>query len=174
MGIIDDIYNQGDDALLDQFEVNVAPLSGVIDSTNLKFRIQTFDAPEDSLGNYEIKYKGITVQKFNGDDTTPKTLSFTLRVNKDYSIYKKFKDWIDLIKNPDTGNETADIIQGGIPAWRTDMTFNSIDASGALTGLETTYNGCWPQSISSISYDQGSGEPVNVTITCMYLKKLTN
>ena len=89
MGFIDEIYDTGDDALLNQFEVNIAPLANVIDPDGLKFRLLTFDSPEDSIGTYENKYKGVTITKPNYEDTAPRSFTFSIRVDKNYDVYKK-------------------------------------------------------------------------------------
>lgn len=174
MGIIDEIYQEGDDALASQFEVNIAPLAGVIESTGLKFRVQTFDSPEDSLGTYEIAYKGTKITKPNFEDTTPKTFSFDIRLDKQYAVYKKFKDWLDLIKNPDTGEAIEDLVPGSLPSYRTSIIVNMIDASKNILDLVDSYTGCFPISVGGRSYDQSSQEPIVVPITMAFLKKITS
>ena len=92
MGVLDDIYDTGDDALSYDFDISISPITILLTSINgfledplksdINLRTQSVTIPEISTGLNTIKYDGYSINKPNASRTTNYTFSFDLRIDK--------------------------------------------------------------------------------------------
>jgi hypothetical protein len=98
--MIESVYKQGDDALVNMAELQfpVFNLFGLADP--LKFRTTQISIPEYMVGAYEVHWKTQRFEKPSGKDDSPKTMTFTFRVDKYYTVYKALMAWWQLSATP--------------------------------------------------------------------------
>ena len=173
MGIVDAAFNSGDDSLGYEFQVSFGPIPYLPDATGFSIRTTTVEIPEVVVGEYEYDYKSDKIVKPNGKVATSKEFSLEFRIDKYYNFYKAFKLWNAAIVNPDTGGASLDSING-ISATRIPITVSTgtIDLNGNfLPTLQVwSFTGCWPKSISSLTLDNQSGEPLLCQIRFGFIK----
>lgn len=171
---IENIYQQGDDALGNCAEMTVVPFDLFpAFSEPLKFRTTNIDIPEFSIGTYEVNSKSQKFEKPNGRDDTSKTFTSTFRVDKYYTVYKALLAWTEYIRNSDTGTIAEDV--GAITKVsniRTDILVQTIDSSGILTNSGFTFQRAFPKSIAGFSYDISTGEPLTCQVTWSFVKMI--
>jgi hypothetical protein len=197
MGIIETVYGAGDDALAHEFQVLFGPLPYFPDIPFLEnqgARVVSFEVPSQSIGEYSYKFRGETISKPNGEITTPKEFSIELRMDKYYVLYKAIRTWMSVIVNPDTGLPALDVVNKlGLNFHRIPITVSTGYHTDRIFGIDTSFEafgervnlldymptlqawfftGCWPKSISEVSLDNQSGEPLVSRITFGYLKLL--
>lgn len=169
--MIEQIYETGDDALAIHFDFDIAP-NALFDQENIKFRTTTLSVPSISIGKYDIVYKGQTFSKPNYVDATDKTITFELRLDKYWNVYRKFVSWLYTIKNIKTGANSADKPIGSPSLIRSPaMTIVATDGNAPDPTIYQTWvaSQLWPESISEISFDNSGSEPIAVSIVLNYL-----
>lgn len=167
---IDAIYLAGDDALANQFQVIIPPFQGIVDNVYTTLRITTIEIPDSAVGTYEINYGTQKMTKASGKIDTANEFSFTFRNDKQWNTYQGFKNWKDFVINEETGIAAEDIAPGGTSNYRVPITVFSVDSNGTPTGISRVMEGCFPSTVSGISFDVTSGEPLETTITMQFMK----
>lgn len=168
---IESVYSQGDDALQNMAELQFPAfnLFGLADP--LKFRTTQIDIPEFAVGTYEVPWKSQKFEKPSGKDETPKTMTFTFRVDKYYTVYKALMAWFQYINNTDTGAMAEDV--GAITKTsgiRTDFQVRVVDTNNVTTTEGWKFNASFIKNIAAISFDETSGDPITVQVTMSYVK----
>lgn len=170
MSHIDTLYQMGDDALGNQFEVSFSALSLFDALDSLKMRTTNVDIPEYSVSTYTVEHKTQSMVKVGGKITTPKEITLTLRVDKYWGLYNAIKDWLKYIGGEETGQMAEDNILGGESSFRTDFTVYTLDSNDTPTGGGWKFHKACPTNISSVGLDYSSGDPITVSITFSFLK----
>ena len=167
---IDAIYKAGDDALANQFIVVIPPFQGILDNVYTSMRINTIEIPDSSIATYEIHSGTQKMTKAAGKSETANEFSFTFRNDKFWRTYQGFKNWKDYVLNEETGIMAEDIAPGGTSNYRVPITIISVDSNNVPTGISRVMEGCWPSTVSGISFDVTSGEPLETTVTMQMIK----
>jgi len=166
------IFALGDDALNNQAEVNITPLSFFPNVDPLKFRITDFEIPEFSIGEYEVAYKTQKFNKPNGRITTPNEFTFNFRADKYWTIYQALLVWKNYIGDDNSGTMAEDV--GAITGEsdiRTDVSVLTSDSNGVPTSPGWTMQQAWLKNLGGISFDNtAEGEPIIVSVTLDFLK----
>lgn len=170
---IDSVYAQGDDALQNMAELQFSAfnLFGIADP--LKFRTTQIDIPEFTVGTYEVPWKAQKFEKPSGKDETPKTMTFTFRVDKYYTVYKALMAWFQYINNTGTGAMAEDV--GAVSKKsniRTDFQVKVVDTNGVTTTEGWKFNKAFIKSMAGVSFDQSSGDPISVQVTVSYVSAI--
>ncbi|MBD3216533.1 MAG: hypothetical protein GF311_28220 [Candidatus Lokiarchaeota archaeon] len=166
-----EVYETGDDALGIHFDFDIASF-GLFQPGNIKFRTTTFNVPGITLGTYTIDFKGQHFEKPNYNDDTSKEFSFTLRLDKQYEVYRKFAFWLYSIKNISTGANSVDKPVVGPSKLRTpEITVVATDGNAPNPTVFQTwrFTQCFPKSISDVSFDNTGTDPITLDITMSYL-----
>lgn len=174
MSSLDTVYNSGLDALANLYEVSLnlettlqtSLFGSNITSDQLTFRIQDFTLPPAETSTYVIEWGPWTFDRPNGKVNPTRTTNMTIRLDKSYDILQGFYDWKNSIQNENTG------VISSLDGKTTDITVFPLNSDGtsSVNGEGTKFINAWPSSIGDVSYSQGSGEPLALTVTWTYLK----
>lgn len=167
---IESLYAQGDDALENQFMLSVVPILNVVPEP-LKFRVLSVDIPERSVETYEKHWQTQSYTAVGGKITTPNEFSFSFRIDKYWQIYTIFDRWHAAIADPETGNIALDRDLGG---FRTDISVNTVDASGMPTSDGWTFVKAFPSNVGNISFNQESGGALSLDITMQFVRMISS
>jgi hypothetical protein len=164
--MIDSVFIQGDDALVNIAEINIqSPIFKLLE--NLKFRTTQISIPEFSIETFEIHH---ITQKFtlpSGKDGTPKTMSFTVRVDKYYTIYKALMAWLRYFCGEPDDKGNAYIVQPNKQSYSI-VKVRCVDSNGVTTTEGWTFKMAYIQSIGAIEFDAETGEPIKIQCTIAY------
>lgn len=163
--MIDRIYQMGDDALANLFEMAIDPipyLSDVLDMTLV--RVQNVTIPASGANTYEVNYKGISITKPGGIVDKPSEFTFDLRVDRNWTIYRGLLQWKNAIADSYSGIIGPD---GPTNNNRANVTIWAIQPNGeAIPEFgEWRFKGCFVQNVGDIGFDYSSGDPITVTVT---------
>jgi hypothetical protein len=169
--MIENVYQQGDDALANMAELQfpIFNLFGLADP--LKFRTTAISIPEFAILTYDVHWKTQKFEKPGGKDETAKTMNFTFRIDKYYTVYKGLMAWWQFICNSDTGAMAEDV--GAITKTsniRCDFQVRVVDSNNVTTTEGWKFFGAWIKSMASVEFSQDSGEPLTCAVTMSYVK----
>lgn len=168
---IEEIFRAGDDALSNHFQIGIDPLSLFGLDDRVRIRTTQVDIPEQSVGTYTVDYKSQRFTKPNGKIETTNEMSFTIRLDKYYTLYEGLYAWWAFISDPETGAMAEDVgAIGGDTDIRTDLTVTPIDSNGVITGRGWKFHKAFPTSVPGPSFSQESGDPITLSITMNFLK----
>lgn len=172
MGIIDEIFQTGDDALGDQFDIffpNLEPVLSVI-STLIDFdipesfniRTNSCNIPETTINTEDIKFDGYTIKKPNGSNSNPYTFSFDFRNDKYWNYYTFFKIWTSLVEKQKIPGVSTDGVAGSaISVLRNTITVKS---NNHIWNFLNAY----PISVSGIAFNHTDTAPLVTTVNFVY------
>lgn len=165
---VETIYNMGDDALQNLFDMSIGTIPYVNDLTATLVRVQGFTIPATGSGTYEVPYKTQKITKPSGKVETPNEFTFDFRVDRNWAIYKGFVAWKNAVANSYTGAIAPDNFLSNnrvpIDVWAVAPTGEPIVGFG-----KWSFKGCYPSSVGDIGFDYGVGDPIMVTITMQFL-----
>ena len=171
MGIVDEVYSQGDDAITYQFDISFSLVGILIDAinrfqqkpidSNINIRVNTFNIPNISLGSNTINYQGYQMIKPNGSSQSPYTFTFDLRIDKQWNYYTLFQIWAMLVYRPYIGLFSPDKVGGIIPTLRTEIRVESNNKGW-------TFLGAYPSEIGGVAFNKADNTPISVPITMTF------
>lgn len=170
--MLDILYKMGDDAVDNEGIIVFEPLPFMSTAEALQFRISGFEIPEFSQDSYSVRYKTQEFEKPKGSITTSKDFSFDFRVDKYWTIYDDLLTWKQIIGNDDTGAISEDVNPlSGQSTIRTNFSVFPMDSNGNVTYKGWKFTNAWISSLGSVSFDQqGSGDPITVSVSLKYVK----
>jgi len=165
---IDRIYNMGDDALANLFDIVIAPISFLSDIESTVVRIQGFSIPETGNTPYEVHLGTQKITKPSGKVETVNEFTFDFRIDRNWFIYKSFVAWKNAVSNPYTGIIGSDDILNNN---RTNVSVYPVTPGGdRIEGFNPwRFVRCFVQSTGSVDFDITSGDPIINTITMGFL-----
>jgi hypothetical protein len=164
--MIESAFSQGDDALVNMAEITIQSSIFKL-SQELKFRTTQISIPEFSIETFEIHHK---TQKFtlpSGKDGTPKTMSFTVRLDKYYAIYKALMAWLRYFCGEPDDKGNAYIVHPDKRSYSI-VKVRCVDSNGVTASEGWTFKMAYIQSIGAIEFDAESGDPVKIQCTIAY------
>lgn len=178
---INSVMALSEDALENHFQVVMPSISFLgTNVAELNMRIKSVEIPQYEISEYEITKRGKKANRPNGVDENDYHVSFTFRADKYWRCYSALLAWMMYVKNNKTmamGSDAGVAGEGGQSTYRSDFEIWS------LTNLESGVpNAIWqcesayPQSVSPISFNEESGDPldVDVTMSCINIVYPTN
>ena len=178
MANIETVYSSGLDALSNLFEVQIG-LDGAVadffDSSvrdEIIFRIQNFSVPGATTETYTIEWGSWSFDRPNGKVNSNREISFDIRLDRSYAIYQGFVNWKNAIQNEYTGvvsdvrDYSTDIVVYPI----TSIVNESSDYVLGSVGQGIKFEGAWVKEVGDISFDQGSGDPLELNVTFNFLR----
>ena len=175
MSGIDQLYRAGDDALQNLFEINISPISFITGIDFLKVRVLDFAIGDTAISTYTSEYKTQTMEKFGGKIETATDFSFNIRLDKYWVLYESFRTWLNYIGDSNTGLMAEDVgVISGTSSIRTDISVWPVDSGDNRTGIGWKFIGAAPKSLSGVSFDHGSGDPIEVEVSWLSLKQVPN
>lgn len=162
MSVTDTVLSLGSDALLSQFIFSLVSIPGGGDTNAVSLRMdQTFDPPEESVGQYEINFRGVKIPKTNMTEGTTKEFSVDVRIDQNWQVFKDLHAWKALVYDPNKGTAMSEL------ATRTTAMVQALDGTGAVKYTFTFYN-TKIKSIKAGTFDNGSDDPSRATLTFIY------
>jgi len=172
MGLIDQIYATGDDALANQAELSLNEISSIFQMKDpLKLRITVIDIPAYTVGKYPVDFKTQRFTKPSGKIETPNEMTFSFRADKYWTIYQALLAWKRYIADEDSGAMAEDVgALTGTSSFRTDAIVHTIDSNDVVTYTGWKFVASWISDLQGITFDQASGDPIIVQGTLDFLK----
>lgn len=171
-GHIDTVFAAGDDALQNQFALEITPLGAIFNLQDpLKIRTVTCNIPNFAIGTYTVDYKTQKYTKPSGKIETPNEFTFSFRVDKYWAVYQALLAWKRFIADEVTGAMAEDVSAlSGRSSFRTDIIVHPIDSNDVITYAGWKFHQAWPSNLDQIQLDQANGEPVVLPVTVQFLK----
>jgi len=166
--MVETIYNMGDDAFANLFNISIPPIAFIDQLTATIIRVQNFTIPASGANTYEVHYKTHKITKPGGKVDVPNEFTFDIRVDRYWLVYKGFVAWKNAVANTNTGSIGNDNI---LDNNRVPITVWAVDASGdPIPNVGSwTFKGCFCQNVGDVGFDYTSGDPITVTITMGFL-----
>jgi len=168
MSSIQRLYQLGDDALANLWEMSIGPNAFIDDVDATTARIQNFDIPSSGATKYEKHYKTVSIEKVSGKPEITKEFSFTLTVDRNYLVYKGLVAWKNYVINTNTGIAAPDTPQDNARApfdvWPITPEGDKIPGFGAWH-----FEGGMITNVDTLGFDYSSGEPLTVSVTVSFL-----
>ena len=178
---IETVFNLGEDAFSNLFDLVISrvpsavPVPAGFDLEREKPRITNFSVPSSGWESYEIDYKTESFSRVSAKVDLSKEITFDIRVDRNYKMYKFFVNWKNAVLNSYTGAMgTDDSMDNGL---RTSMSVWAIEAGAEGTPIPGTtwkFEGVICKSVPEISFDYGSSDPITVSITLEFLRMNDN
>jgi len=166
--MIDTVYNMGDDAFSNLFDISLEPISYIPDVGSTLLRVQNFTIPGTGTDTYEVHHKTQRITKPSGKQNDPKEFSFDIRVDRNWVVYRGLILWKNAVSNQVSGAVGADNPlsnnRANISVWAVTPTGIPIPGLGSWT-----FKGCFPQNVGDVSFDYTSGDPITVNVTMGFL-----
>jgi hypothetical protein len=162
---------KNDDAFQNEWEIIIPPFPGVIKSEDTQIRVTGVNIPAFTPGKYTVDYKSQRATKPSGKIETTNELTFDFRVDKNWEVYKGFRNWINIIANHNSGGIGIDY-KDGVPINRVDVTVLTIDTLGEPTGETWVFTGSWISNLAEIPFTYESGDPLILTVTLDFIKMI--
>lgn len=170
MGYVEQIYQTGDDALDNEFDVVIAPISVFNLTDPFRFRTTSVTIPGRGVNTYAINYKTIKITKPSGSLKGENVFNIEVRIDKYWTLYQALLAWKNAIADEITGAMAEDVNTAGVSANRTDIIVMSIDANGVQTGPGWKFHKCFISDIPSVTFNQGDGGPMPISVEFNFLK----
>lgn len=161
--MISTILTLQDDQLANQFKIifpNGIPGGGSGDNISLRMD-QSFDPPEETVGEYQYFYRGMSVTKPNMLDETDKHFSMQVRIDQQWAVFDDLMNWKELVHNP---------------RWGTGLPFASINTTVIIEALDNLgktqkkikYSGVVIKGVKVETFEHGSSDPSRVTLNFIF------
>lgn len=168
---LDILSTFGSDSLTNNFNVIIPTFPNVLALANLNMRIKTFEIPPQAIGFYEITKRGKKLTRPSGLSEQDNEFTFTYRSDKYFQVYNSISQWMSFIQNPTNMSMASDsgpLGAGGASEFRVPIIVNGLDTNNVITNT-WVFTGCWPSNQDGITFDEESGDPIEVTVTMQYI-----
>ena len=160
---VDKILNLGSDALGNSFQI-LFP-EGIPNSNNpdaVALRIdQSFPMPDESVSTYQIKYKGITIEKTSRSEATSKELTFDVRLDENWEVHDDLRNLYEMTYNPVNGTGLGDVFT------RFKLVLQALDFQDVVKKT-ITFNNCKIKGIKVGDFGQEEEGPIRLTLSFIY------
>lgn len=166
-----EIQSFQEDALSNHFLLSIPSFPGVSDIYQTNLRVITIDLPEKVIETYEIIHGGRKMTRPSGISGTSNQFSFTYRADKYMDVYKGFCQWAEYVHDSQTGLSLGDAVPlvGGPSLIRVPIKVSTAEADKVPNGTEWTFNGCYITSHGGLTFDENSGDPIEVSGTMDFI-----
>jgi hypothetical protein len=160
----DTILNLGADQLLAMWDMSFPdgiPTGGKSDDVALRVDLG-FTIPEQSVGTYELRKKGISITQTNTQTTTTKQFTVEWRIDQDWNTYGDMIKWFNAVYDPINGTALPNT------ATRATILCQMLDTQNVVKKV-FRFKNCKPINYTLTALDNASGEPVRCTMTFIYI-----
>ena len=186
--MVSTIFSYGEDSLNNEFSVTLQLPSFLrLDNLDniLTFRAVGCKTPDVDIKTFTQNYRGYQIERWK-PGREAQTTEITFRLDKYWRVYDAIYDWSNIIMDLEKGGSYADSLNrqsntlqtlvqtvsglGNINGLRGTMFINQTNISGDILGKGWTYEGIWPKTVPSVTFDATSdGSPQDVTISFSYI-----
>ena len=161
---VEKIYNLGDDALANLFDISISPISYINDLGSTLLRVQNLTIPSVALETYEVPFKTQTIERISGKIPSVKEFSFDIRVDRYWTVYKGLIAWKNAIANPITGVLADDNVTSNL---RVNITSWAVQPDGSPVPSfgRWRFVGSWCKQVGDVGFDFTSGDPIIISVT---------
>ena len=160
---VDIILGLGDDALENQFFIHIpAGIPGGGNANAISLRAdKEIDPPGEDAGVYEFYYRGLKITKPSMQDSTEKTITFAVRVDKLWAVHKDLIKWKRMVHDPSKGT-AMDSSQAS-----TTMVVEYLDHTGQVV-RSTKYKNVFLKTIKPNSSNHEGTDAMRLNLTFVY------
>lgn len=170
--MIESIYEIGDDALDNEFEIFIPSFPGVVDLDNTTLRITELNIPDIGINTYTVDYKTQQMTKPKGKIKTANSFDFTFRIDKYWKVYEGFEEWLASIIDPETGSMGLDGLPGVPSTIRVPIDVIPIMADGTETKKGWQFVGSYITDLQGVGFKQAGGDPLLAKVTIDFIKRV--
>lgn len=142
----------------------------------LKVRVQDFKPPTGTQGVHTVNYLTVSVDMPNTEISMDKTLSFTFRLDENYTLYRYLLAQQSTTMNGNLGyaiNRVPDNVDSNngftIRAYVYDRTLgDDIDDEENYRNMYT-FRYCWISNISGLQYSYDSSNALTLSVTVKFM-----
>jgi len=155
--MIENIYNLGDDAFSNLFQVVITE----DEEKKFEYRTQNFTIPSSGHETYPIDFMQFTIEKPKPKVILTKEFTIPFRVDANWEIY----NWLRDKKN--AAIHIRDGVMSTLPDIEFGVSVNPLDASGEPIADAPTWNfyHVWVKSLPDISFDYTNSDPITIEPT---------
>ena len=128
---------------------------------DIRFYAKTINIPQESVDNFYLNYMGNKVF-FSGKDSSSHTLNMTFWDDENLTVYKYFKKWLHLIKEPGAGRATTK------KKHVSDIVIKLKDHLDILTNYEIKLINCAPNEIGDVNLSYDSGDAIEISVVLYF------
>ena len=154
----------GEDQLATQFIFSLVSIPGGGNTDAVSMRMNyDFDPPEESVGTYDIMFRGVKLTKTNMTEGTTKEFTIEVRIDQKWQVYKDLHAWKNLVYDPGNGTAQSEA------ATRTTATVQALNNTGDVM-YTFTFLDSKIKSIKAGTFSNSSEDPLTTTLTFVYRK----
>ena len=128
---------------------------------DISFYAKTVSIPQDVVDTLYLNYMGNKIF-FPGKDNSTHTLNLTFWDDENLTVYKYFRKWMHLVKEPGTGRSIAK------KGFVSDIKIKLKDHTDFLTNLELKMVNCFPTELNDITLTYDSGDAIEIPIVLYF------
>lgn len=165
------LVDQGNDAHSNIYLANFSIKNANETVANLgTIRCEGFNPPSTSQDSYTIKFLNIHIDRPRAKVSVDKFFDLTFRVDGNYQMYKMLKELQSQNFNENSDKNLSKINIDDIIDQELSVSVSVPDNDSTTSDLILfKCTGCWIESVTPISYKQGTSEPIKVTARVNYL-----
>jgi hypothetical protein len=167
---LDFLLLANEDALTNHFQTIIPVFPNVLSIENLNLRVLTVEIPAQTISTYTITKRGRTATRPSGVSEQGNEFTFTYRSDKYFGCYNSISQWLSFIQNPSSmamASDSGIAGIGGLSTFRVPVIVQGLDTSDIITNT-WSFLGCYPVSQDAVSFDEGTGDPLEVSVTMNY------
>lgn len=171
MSISRQLFNVGEDAFKNHFKLNIIAPEKISSSWKGDFSIRVNDLTIPSQGGdvYEVPFLTHKIVRKKSTISNPTEVSFNIRVDENWQVYKALLEWKQKTENNTTGKLGVDTKASN---FRTDILVSPIrksDLGGEKDRGEFTFKQCLIKEIGEVGFDYATSGPITVQATLIFL-----
>ena len=184
-GSITTLMTSGADAFNNLYDILITAPTGIDDNqTSMSVRSMGFTPPELNIGEYQAKYKGVTITRPNAKIEGERKFTIDLRMDADYEIIKYLTKWKNKVVIPDGEGEiiygslssstlgsTADAVTGSVAVnvYRASTSLSEIADAEATPIMQWKFYNVICVKIGAPAFSRGSSDPTKITAEFMFM-----
>lgn len=179
---IEQVYKAGEDALQNKWELTFFT-DKAFDATELfkkqaHLRTKSLTIPEIVVPTYTVHFNNRSYERAQSKTDFTREISFSLRLDKDYHMYRTLIRWRNLINDfskntvaPDeyTSKHRIDIFAKGINTNKTTQSQTKVTITDT-TPIQWIFTKCFLKKIGEIPFDYTAGDPLEIEVTVGFLE----
>lgn len=158
-----DLIRLSDDMLNSQYQIlfpNGIPGGGSGDNIALRMD-QPIQIPRESVGEYDIYYKGMKITKTSMLEDTDKHITIQVRIDQQWAVFEDIKNWKRLVHDPINGTRLP------FASINCPILFQALDGSQAVKQT-CTLSQCVIKEFEVTSFEPNGTDPSRVEMNIIY------
>lgn len=139
-------------------------------SDKLEYRIQNVNIPAIALSKYDVSYLGEKIQRVGSELEYTRELTFNLRIDRIWEVYRGFAEWRNKILSLDGSTQAIDSKDSNL---RIDITIDPIDRNAVAaysSKIKWDFKGCLITGMQELEFNHEAGDVNVVQITLSFIE----